>query len=340
MPEESEGGVETKQKRNELQGRRGQRCRKTGGRHHGSERNFGGGEPAYPDKHSEKPQNGTHREDAKRWRNYPRRCLNPNRESQEDRAIFWHRNRAGVASGKTGEGSTFSEELNDYSMFNKEKWLPAARDLPVMISHLCCYKLKKYPMHHYQSRNKYKPLLATMAEESRVRLQAWVRTGCNAYDAKDVKSTPMAFWTEQDVLKYIVQNGLDIASVYGEIVSTDQDGFHYPATPMTCEGCKLSCTGCKRTGCIFCGFGFHLEKNGETRFQRLARTHPKQYDYAMRGGRWADNPAYDPTAPKMDGDWQNWNPKKIWMPSDHGLGMRKVFEMMNELYGKDFYRYE
>ena len=53
-----------------------------------------------------------------------------------------------------------------------------------------------------------------------------------------------------------------------------------------------------------------------------------------------DNPAYDPSAPKMDGDWQNWNPKHIWVPSDKGLGMRKVFDMCNEIYGKDFYRYE
>lgn len=224
-------------------------------------------------------------------------------------------------------------------MFNKDKWLPIARDLPFMVSHICCAKLKKYPMHKYQRKNKLKPILATMAEESRVRLQAWIRTGCNAYDAKDVKSTPMAFWTEQDVLQYIVGNNIDIASVYGEIITKDEDGFEYPATPITAGCGHLSCTGCKRTGCIFCGFGFHLDK-GETRFQMLARTHPRQYEYALEGGRWADNPAYDPTAPKMDGEWQNWNPKQIWIPSEKGLGMRKVFEMCNEIYGKDFYRYE
>ena len=92
-------------------------------------------------------------------------------------------------------------------------------------------------------------------------------------------------------------------------------------------------------GCIFCGFGFHLEK-GETRFQRLARTHPKQYEYSIGGGQWVDNPYYDSTAPKMDGEWENWNPKKIWVPSKKGLGMGKVFDMANEIYGKDFYRYE
>ena len=249
---------------------------------------------------------------------------------------------AGVANGKIGEGGVFShpaEQFGEKSWFNKDKYLPVARDLPVMISHLCCHRLKKQPMHRYQKKNGYKPFLATMAEESRIRAQAWVRTGCNAFDAKDVKSTPMAFWTEQDVLQYIIEHNLDIAPVYGEIVVKDADGFEYPATPMTASCGKLSCTKCKRTGCIFCGFGFHNEK-GETRFQRLAKTHPRQYEYAIGGGQWADNPAYDPTAPKMDGDWQNWNPKKIWIPSDKGLGMGKVFDMVNEIYGKEFYRYD
>ena len=250
--------------------------------------------------------------------------------------------RTGAASGKIGEGGVFShpeEQFGEKSLFNKDKYIPVARDLPVMISHLCCHRLKKQPMHRYQKKNGYRPFLATMAEESRLRAQAWMRTGCNAFDAKDVKSTPMAFWTEQDVLQYIIEHNLDIAPVYGEIVVKDSDGFEYPATPMTASCGKLSCTKCKRTGCIFCGFGFHNEK-GETRFQRLAKTHPRQYEYAISGGQWADNPAYDPTAPKMDGDWQNWNPKKIWVPSDKGLGMGKVFDMVNEIYGKEFYRYD
>lgn len=54
----------------------------------------------------------------------------------------------------------------------------------------------------------------------------------------------------------------------------------------------------------------------------------------------SDNPHYDPTAPKMDGDWENWNPKQIWTRSTKGLGMGKVFDMCNEVYGKSFIRYE
>ena len=251
--------------------------------------------------------------------------------------------RIGIASGKTGEGGVFSnpvEQFGEKSQFNKEKWLPLARDIPVMISHYCCFKMKKSPMKIYQHKNGYYPILGTLAEESRVRKQAWLRHGCNAFESKHPTSQPLSFWTEQDILAYIVTNGLNIASVYGDIVNIDEHGNECPPVDLTGEvGCHLKCTGCQRTGCIFCGFGFHLDR-GETRFQRLAKTHPRQYEYSIGGGQWVDNPAYDPTAPKMDGEWQNWNPKQIWVPSKKGLGMGKVFDMVNEIYGKDFYRYE
>ena len=244
--------------------------------------------------------------------------------------------RTGVAeNGKTGEGGVFSEK----SQFNKRRYLPIARDLPIKISHYCCFKIKKSPLKIWQHENNKVPILATMAEESRIRRQSWIRSGCNLFDSKTPKSQPMSFWTNQDILQYIVENNLDICSVYGDIVTIDEDGFEYPASPIGIGCGKLKCSGCERTGCVFCGFGFHLDK-GETRFQRLAKTHPRQYEYAIKGGQWIDNPEYEPTAPKMDGEWQNWNPKKIWVPSKEGLGMGKVFDMVNEIMGKDFYKYE
>lgn len=229
-------------------------------------------------------------------------------------------------NGPTGEGGVFSkgaEQFGQKSVFNKEKWLPLARDLPVLISHYCCEKMKKSPMHKYQRNNKRYPILGTLAEESRVRKQAWIRHGCNLFDGAKASSQPMSFWTEQNVLQYIQDYGLKIASVYGEIVG---------------EPGNLHCTGCDRTGCIFCAFGAHLEK-GETRFQRLKQTHPKQYNYCIGGGEWVDNPFYDPDAPEWDGEWKNWNPKQIWTCNSKGLGMGKVFDMVNEIYGKELYRY-
>ena len=224
------------------------------------------------------------------------------------------------------------------SQFNKEKWLPIVYT-PFMISHYCCFKMKKSPMKSYQHKYKLHPYLGTLAEESRVRKQAWIRHGCNAFESSSPTSQPLSFWTEQDILAYIVKYNIPIASVYGEIIS-ERDGMEYPAIDMCGNiGCNLKCSGCPRTGCIFCGFGFHLDK-GETRFQRLAKTHPRQYEYSIGGGQWVDNPYYDATAPEYDGEWKNWNPKKIWVPSKKGLGMGKVFDMANEIYGKDFYRYE
>lgn len=191
-------------------------------------------------------------------------------------------------------------------------------------------------MGKYQRKTKRKPYIGTLAEESRLRKQAWLKHGCNSFEGKQT-SQPMSFWLEQDVLQYIIEEGLEIASVYGDIVAVDDSGMEY--APIPGIPCRLKCTGCSRTGCVFCGFGFQMEK-GETRFQRLARTHPKQYEYCLNGGQWVDNPNYDPTAPKMDGAWRNWNPKKIWVPSKEGLGMRKVFDDVNQIYGKDFLRYE
>lgn len=222
------------------------------------------------------------------------------------------------------------------SLFNKEKWLPVARDLPVSISHLCCNKQKKAPLQEYQKKTGMKPFLGTMAEESRLRRQAWIRHGCNAFDGSKQTSQPLSFWTEQDILRYTLSEKLPLASVYGEIVAVDEFGNEYAPDSLIGDCGTLKCTGCQRTGCVYCAFGAHLEKQGESRFKRLALTHPRQYDYCINGGQWVDNPAYDPTAPKMDGEWQNWNPKKIWVPSKKGLGMGKVFEMLCEIYGKDF----
>ena len=223
------------------------------------------------------------------------------------------------------------------SQFNKEKYLPLLQETQFMISHHCCSIMKKNPLNAYQRKSKRYPFLGTLAEESRLREQKWIQNGCNAFDAKKPTSQPLSFWTEQDILKYLYVEGYEIASVYGEIVGVDPMGFEYE--PLPGIDCKLKCTGCDRTGCIFCGFGCHCEK-GETRFQRLARTHPKHYEYCMNGGQWVDNPKYDPAAPKYDGEWLNWNPKKIWTPSKKGLGMKKVFDDCNQIYGKDFIRYE
>ena len=182
----------------------------------------------------------------------------------------------------TGQFGDKKEEGQDEtaSMFNKTKWKPLCDETQFYIGDKCCSMMKKSPLKMYQRRTKRKPILGTMAEESRTRAQAWIKNGCNAFDASDQKSQPMSLWTEQNVLEYIRRYNIEIAEVYGEIVATDDNGFAYD--PMPGVECKLRCTGCTRTGCIFCGFGAQFDR--EPRFVRLAKTHPKQYEYCMMGG--------------------------------------------------------
>lgn len=139
-------------------------------------------------------------------------------------------------------------------------------DAPFKISDECCEIMKKKPSKLYEKNTGRKPIVATMAEESQVRLKKWMETGCNSFETNRPMSKPMSFWTEQDVLEYIVAKKLPYAPVYGEIVER--------------EG-RYQCTGYTRTGCVFCMFGAHREPT-PNRFQLLRQTHPKLFEYCMK----------------------------------------------------------
>lgn len=204
---------------------------------------------------------------------------------------------------------------NKAPRYDLTKWKPL-RDSDIPVSHMCCAVMKKKPAKDYERHTEKKPILATMASESKQRETQWMLNGCNAFEVKRPTSKPMSFWTEQDVLQYIKENNLTIASVYGDIVSRDDEGYEY--TYELVPGGKLYTTGCNRTGCIFCAFGCHLEKE-PSRFQRLKKTHPRQYEYCIGGGEYDD-----------DG---------IWKPNKQGLGMGHVFDELNKIYGDGFIKY-
>lgn len=187
--------------------------------------------------------------------------------------------------------------------FSVVKWSKLVNS-EIPISHKCCDIMKKKPVKKYEKASGNKAILAIMASESNLRKNAWLANGCNAFNAKRPTSQPMSFWTEQDVLEYLRRYKVPYASVYGDIVS---------------ENGKLETTGRKRTGCVFCGFGAHSEKE-PTRFQMLKETHPKLYNYCLGGGEY-DN-------------------EGLWRPTKDGLGMRHVFEELNRLYGDEFIKYE
>lgn len=162
----------------------------------------------------------------------------------------------------------------------------------------CCNKMKKEPLKHYYKKTNLHPMTAVMTCESERREKQWLLQGCNAFNLKAPISTPMAFWTEQDVLRYIQKYNISYAPVYGEL--KEANGILY-------------FTDYKRTGCVFCGYGCHLEKE-PNRFQTLAQTHPQLYDYCMRGGK------YDASGK--------------WVP-DRGLGMAKVLDFINVKWWND-----
>lgn len=160
-------------------------------------------------------------------------------------------------------------------------------EAPFFVSHMCCNIMKKKPAHDYFKHTKRTPMLGQMATESKLRTQHWLKHGCNGFDLDIPTSNPMAFWTEQDVLAYIYLNKIPICSVYGEVVKEtevpgqlDMEDI-YGKELFDLGMPVLKTTGCRRTGCMFCAYGCHLEK-GEGRFERMKRTHPKQYDYIMR----------------------------------------------------------
>ncbi len=136
-------------------------------------------------------------------------------------------------------------------------------DSPFKISNKCCDVMKKNPFHDYIKQHGGGMLVGTMTCESSLRKQAWLRTGCNAFQL--AKGMPLSFWTEEDILQYILDEKLQIPTVYGDIVKV---------------GSRLITTGEKRTGCMFCPIGVHLEKY-PNKFQRMAKTHPKIYDYCI-----------------------------------------------------------
>ena len=207
-------------------------------------------------------------------------------------------------NAKTGKYAYRIKKLNGelldkngkLSTYNIPKW-KFLLDAPYDISHKCCDVMKKRPAKTYEKTTGRKAIIGTLASESTLRKTQWVKYGCNAFESKRPTSQPLSFWTEQDILNYIKQFDVPYCSVYGDIVPVD-------------EGTLLKTTGCDRTGCIFCMFGCHLEKE-PNRFQRLKETHPRQYEYCIGGGEM------------IDGKWQ---------PSKEGLGLEKVLDYINVKY--------
>jgi len=128
-------------------------------------------------------------------------------------------------------------------------------DSPFKISSRCCHVLKIEPLLRYAKKTGRKAYHGTTVTESQARKRKYLKTGCNAFAQKTPLSTPLAFWTEEDVWEYIRLHNLPYASVYDK--------------------------GEKRTGCVGCGFGLHLEDPKDNRLTRLKDMHPKFFSYIV-----------------------------------------------------------
>ena len=127
-------------------------------------------------------------------------------------------------------------------------------DAPFKISERCCDVMKKRPMTQYVRETGRQPINGMMAADSRMRGRQYMMFGCNAYEAKTPMSKPMSIWTDEDVWAYIRDRNLEYAKVYD--------------------------MGYKRTGCVFCAFGAHMEES-PNRFERLKETHPRLWKHCM-----------------------------------------------------------
>lgn len=178
------------------------------------------------------------------------------------------------------------DHYGNFSKFNCPKW-KFLIDAPFPVSHKCCDIMKKKPFRAYEKQSSRKPIIGTMADESTLREKSWMQCGCNAFDSKKPKSQPLSFWTQQDILHYIKQYSIPYCQVYGDIrvKQAQEREINGQINVIDYLGCYspediLETSGCDRTGCMFCMFGVHLEKE-PNRFQRMKQTHPKQYEYCM-----------------------------------------------------------
>lgn len=199
------------------------------------------------------------------------------------------------------KGTYIDPKTGDLSNYNMGKW-GFLLDAPFRISHKCCNVMKKQISEEYERESGRKPILGTMAEESRLRTQKWIKYGCNAFYNDRPTSSPLSFWTSQDILTYLLRYNLDIPDVYGEIVKDYKDGQY----ELFDEDVPLTTTGVDRTGCVFCLFSIGQDPE---KLLKLKKIEPKKYDYVMRGGK------FDETG--------------MWIPHQ-GLGYKFVCDWINE----------
>jgi 3'-phosphoadenosine 5'-phosphosulfate sulfotransferase (PAPS reductase)/FAD synthetase len=166
------------------------------------------------------------------------------------------------APSKKIAGSIYRYKLNPSKnewRLNKKRadgYIPAIwrdfikEDAPA-ISDYCCSHLKTNAIKKWAKKNNSYPFIGIRASESKTRKDNYIKNGCNNYDAKEPQSWPIAFWTIDDIDKYVVQNAIKISKAY----ETEH-----------------------RTGCMACLFGIRYDHD---RFYRMKEQYPRWWKYVM-----------------------------------------------------------
>ena len=136
-----------------------------------------------------------------------------------------------------------------------ERWMYLLNE-PYQVSARCCFWLKHQPAYEYGKRTGRHPYIGLLASESRQRMFGYVQQGgCNMFKTSGKnkpRSLPLAIWNDDDVWAFIRDRHLQLPDIYEH--------------------------GAKRTGCMGCGFGAHLNPTGIDTMRKLW---PKWYDMVM-----------------------------------------------------------
>ena len=158
--------------------------------------------------------------------------------------------------------TTKSEKLRNYRMNgadNKyksgkipEKWKFLIK-APFKISDKCCEVMKKRPFKKFEKKTGLRPIIGTMADDSKFRRQSFLKYTCNAFGLKRPCSRPLSTWLHAHILEYVERLGLLIPACYAWV---------------------------DHTGCLYCGFGVHLEPE-PNRFQAMSVHQPVLHNYII-----------------------------------------------------------
>jgi 3'-phosphoadenosine 5'-phosphosulfate sulfotransferase (PAPS reductase)/FAD synthetase len=131
-----------------------------------------------------------------------------------------------------------------------EKWKHLI-SAPFDVSEKCCYYLKKRPAYKFEKENKLLPIIGTSVNESRLREQKYLKTGCNAFTVNRPASYPLSIWNTEDKWAFIRNQKIPYCEIYDK--------------------------GETQTGCMICGFGCHRDD----RFIRLKESQPRAFEIGM-----------------------------------------------------------